>query len=73
MSGFCVAAGADGSDLTVRGGRLPAHQLLQLQLLALCGTVCGRSHPPALHPARPTQAAEGAPPLTPSALKRPAI
>lgn len=59
-----VAAGADGSDLPVCGGRLPAHQLLQLQLLALRGTVCGRPHLPALHPARATQAIKGAPPLT---------
>lgn len=65
----CVAAGPDESDLPVRGGRLPAHQLLQLQLLALRGTVRGRPHLPALHPARQTQALEGAPPLAWSALR----
>lgn len=56
----CLAAGVNGSDLPVRGGRVPAHQLFQLQLLALCGSVCGRPHLPALHPARQTQACEGA-------------
>lgn len=53
-------AGINGSDLPVCGGRVPAHQLLQLQLLALCGSVCGRPHLPAHHSARPTPTCEGA-------------
>lgn len=57
---FCRPAGADGFDLPVRGGRLPAHQLLQLQLLALRGPVCGRTHLPARHRARQAQAGQGA-------------
>lgn len=56
----CVAAGFDGSDLSLRGGRVPAHQLFQLQLLALCGSVCGRPHLPKSHPARQTEARQGA-------------
>lgn len=55
IPGLCVLAGVDGLDLSVRGGRVPAHQLLQLQLLALRGPVCGRPHLPALHSARQTQ------------------
>lgn len=35
IPGLCVLAGVDGIDLSVRGGRVPAHQLLQLQLLAV--------------------------------------
>lgn len=56
----CVAAGVNGTDLSVCGGRVPAHQLLQLQLLALCGSVCGRPHLPPHHSARQTQACQGA-------------
>lgn len=57
---FVVPAGANGSGLPVCGGRLPAHQLFQLQLLVLCGSICGRPHLPAHHAARQTQACEGA-------------
>lgn len=57
---FHRPAGADGSDLPMCGGRLPAHQLLQLQLLALRGSVCRRTHLPAHHPARQAQAGQGA-------------
>lgn len=59
LSLSCAPAGVNGSDLSVRGGRLPAHQLLQLQLLAVRGSVSGRPHLPALHSARQTQASEG--------------
>lgn len=55
-----VVAGFNGLDLPVRGGRVPAHQLFQLQLLALCRSVGGRSHLPAHHSARQIQACEGA-------------
>ncbi|XP_037771968.1 Y+L amino acid transporter 1 isoform X1 [Chelonia mydas] len=47
-----------GSGLSLRGGHLPAHQLLQLQLLVLCGPVHRRAALPALEGARqapPTQ------------------
>ncbi|KAG6921897.1 solute carrier family 7 member 7, partial [Chelydra serpentina] len=41
-----------GSGLSVRGGHLPAHQLLQLQLLVLRGPVHRRAALPALEGAR---------------------
>ncbi len=46
-----MLAGRDGSDLPVCGGCVSTHQLLQLQLLAVRGSVCGRTHLPANHSA----------------------
>lgn len=54
-----VFAGHHGSDLPVCGGCVSTHQLLQLQLLAVCGSVCGRTHLPANHSAWQTQAGQG--------------
>lgn len=51
--------GCDGTDLFMRGRCIPANQLLQLQLLAVCWIICGGTHLPSLHTARQTQTSEG--------------
>lgn len=47
------------TDLPDSGGCLPAHQLLQLQLLVLHGFVCCRADLPPLEAAGQTQTSEG--------------
>lgn len=56
---LCSFAGFDGPHLPVCGGRLSAYQLLQLQLLALCGSLSCWAHLFAHHTARQTQARQG--------------
>lgn len=62
LSLFCVpyvSAGPHGSGIPVRGGRLQTDQLLQLQLLVLCGFVHFGTAVSAMEAARPTETTEG--------------
>lgn len=59
LSLCCVATGLNGPDFPVCEGRVSAHQLLQLQLLALCGSLCGWPHLPTHHPAGKIQTCQG--------------
>lgn len=54
-----VFVGCDGPDLLVCGGCVSTHQLLQLQLLVIRGSVRGRTHLPAHHSAWQIQTCQG--------------
>lgn len=51
--------GCNGPDLFVCGRCIPANQLLQLQLLAVCGIICSGTHLPSLRTTGQTQTCQG--------------
>lgn len=61
---LCVSAGRHGADLPVCGRRLQVDQLLQLQLLAFCGSVHFGATLPALEAAGQKETPEGNPAAT---------